>query len=308
MGVLRKSCRAAARAAVGQGTRLLHVGSTRAHSRAHHRSARWASSPHSATCSRTAAPTPHTQPSPASTSVLRRTCAGLSGAPVGRPSDVVHSGTVSPARVVGRASTSPPVGVPSGAVHSAGTGTRVRGDASTGATASAVTTTGTCRRSSACWRATAARSDRTAVPTASTTGTESSTTSTTTTRDTNSTVWLVRLSGPEPSVNRRTPQARGPDRGTRAASPRTGHHPRRDRRVIGRPRTCSAALVVVYTSTVSRHILAGVTKRLVDIDDADLDAAREALSTSTIKETVGRALREAAASAARRREVERLLD
>jgi Arc/MetJ family transcription regulator len=52
----------------------------------------------------------------------------------------------------------------------------------------------------------------------------------------------------------------------------------------------------------------GVTKRLVDIDDADLDAAREALSTSTIKETVGRALREAAASAARRREVERLLD
>ncbi len=51
-----------------------------------------------------------------------------------------------------------------------------------------------------------------------------------------------------------------------------------------------------------------MTKRLVDIDDADLDAAREALSTSTLKETVGRALREAAASAARRREVERLLD
>jgi len=51
-----------------------------------------------------------------------------------------------------------------------------------------------------------------------------------------------------------------------------------------------------------------VTKRLVEIDDADLDAARAALSTSTIKETVGRALREAAASAARRREVERLLD
>jgi beta-glucosidase/6-phospho-beta-glucosidase/beta-galactosidase len=43
-------------------------------------------------------------------------------------------------------------------------------------------------------------------------------------------------------------------------------------------------------------------------DDADLDAARAALSTSTIKDTVGRALREAAASAARRREVERLLD
>jgi Arc/MetJ family transcription regulator len=56
------------------------------------------------------------------------------------------------------------------------------------------------------------------------------------------------------------------------------------------------------------YILVVVTKRLVDIDDADLDAARLALSTSTIKETVARALREAAASAARRREVERLLD
>jgi hypothetical protein len=56
------------------------------------------------------------------------------------------------------------------------------------------------------------------------------------------------------------------------------------------------------------HILVPVTKRLVEIDDADLDAARAALSTSTIRETVGRALREAAASAARRREVERLLD
>ena len=55
-------------------------------------------------------------------------------------------------------------------------------------------------------------------------------------------------------------------------------------------------------------MLVVVTKRLVDIDDADLDAARLALSTSTIKETVARALREAAASAARRREVERLLD
>ncbi len=51
-----------------------------------------------------------------------------------------------------------------------------------------------------------------------------------------------------------------------------------------------------------------MTQRLVDIDDGDLQAAREALSTSTIEETVGRALREAAASVARRREVERLLD
>lgn len=49
-----------------------------------------------------------------------------------------------------------------------------------------------------------------------------------------------------------------------------------------------------------------MTKRLVDIDDADLDAAREALETSTIKETVATALREAVAAAARRREIERL--
>jgi hypothetical protein len=49
-----------------------------------------------------------------------------------------------------------------------------------------------------------------------------------------------------------------------------------------------------------------MTKRLVEIDDSDLRAAQEALATRTIKETVARALREAAANAARRREVERL--
>ena len=49
-----------------------------------------------------------------------------------------------------------------------------------------------------------------------------------------------------------------------------------------------------------------VTKRLVDIDDTDLDAARVALQTSSIKETVATALREAVAAAARRREIERL--
>ena len=49
-----------------------------------------------------------------------------------------------------------------------------------------------------------------------------------------------------------------------------------------------------------------MTKRLVDIDDADLAAAREALETSTIKDTVTAALRVAAAQAARRREIERL--
>lgn len=66
------------------------------------------------------------------------------------------------------------------------------------------------------------------------------------------------------------------------------------------PRRIYESLVRVYPRPV--------TKRLVEIDDADLDAARAALSTSTIRETIGRALREAAASAARRREVERLLD
>lgn len=49
-----------------------------------------------------------------------------------------------------------------------------------------------------------------------------------------------------------------------------------------------------------------MTKRSVDIDDSDLDAAREALATSSISETVRRAPREAAAAAARRREIERL--
>jgi Arc/MetJ family transcription regulator len=50
-----------------------------------------------------------------------------------------------------------------------------------------------------------------------------------------------------------------------------------------------------------------VTKRLVDLDDADVAAAREALGTKTLKDTVTKALKEASASAARRREVERLV-
>lgn len=49
-----------------------------------------------------------------------------------------------------------------------------------------------------------------------------------------------------------------------------------------------------------------MTKRLIDIDDADLQAAQEALATTTMKDTVRAALREAAAAAARRREIERL--
>jgi Arc/MetJ family transcription regulator len=50
-----------------------------------------------------------------------------------------------------------------------------------------------------------------------------------------------------------------------------------------------------------------MTKRLVDLDDADVAAAREALGTKTLKDTVTQALKEASASAARRREVERLV-
>jgi Arc/MetJ family transcription regulator len=49
-----------------------------------------------------------------------------------------------------------------------------------------------------------------------------------------------------------------------------------------------------------------MTKRLVDIDDATLASARTALGTSTIKETVHRALTEAVAADRRRRMVERL--
>ena len=43
-----------------------------------------------------------------------------------------------------------------------------------------------------------------------------------------------------------------------------------------------------------------MTKRLVEVADEDLEAAREALQTTTIRETVTAALRLAAAQAARR--------
>ena len=67
----------------------------------------------------------------------------------------------------------------------------------------------------------------------------------------------------------------------------------------------------VYLDGQSLDILAfgrwsPMTKRLVDIDDSDLQAAQEALATRTIKDTVGQALRDAAAAAARRREIQRL--
>ncbi len=49
-----------------------------------------------------------------------------------------------------------------------------------------------------------------------------------------------------------------------------------------------------------------MTKRLVDIDDDALRAAQEASGHDTIKETVAAGLRELAAVAARRREIERM--
>ena len=102
------------------------------------------------------------------------------------------------------------------------------------------------------------------------------------------------------------PAGTAPSSRPRAGSAQQSRHGRADGDVEGDSVTPSGR--GVYTYRAYEYILALVTKRLVEIDDADLDAARAALSTSTIKETVGRALREAAASAARRREVERLLD
>jgi hypothetical protein len=49
-----------------------------------------------------------------------------------------------------------------------------------------------------------------------------------------------------------------------------------------------------------------MTKRLVEIDDADLAAARASGGYLTIKETVAAGLRELAAVNARRAEIERL--
>jgi Arc/MetJ family transcription regulator len=63
-------------------------------------------------------------------------------------------------------------------------------------------------------------------------------------------------------------------------------------------------LAHVYTQP-NPDIYGGLmTKRLVDIDDAALRAAQEASGLATIKETVAAGLRELAAIAARRREIE----
>lgn len=51
----------------------------------------------------------------------------------------------------------------------------------------------------------------------------------------------------------------------------------------------------MYTPT-SRVYTQTVTKRLIDVDDVALDAARAELGTRTIKDTVNEALRRAAAA------------
>ncbi|MBN9608446.1 MAG: hypothetical protein BGO26_19585 [Actinobacteria bacterium 69-20] len=50
-----------------------------------------------------------------------------------------------------------------------------------------------------------------------------------------------------------------------------------------------------------------MSKTLIDVDDHALAAAAEALHTATKKDTVNAALREAAALAARRRDLHRLI-
>lgn len=49
-----------------------------------------------------------------------------------------------------------------------------------------------------------------------------------------------------------------------------------------------------------------MAKTLIDIDDEYLDAAQQALGTTTKKDTVNAALRQVAALAARRRDLHRL--
>jgi Arc/MetJ family transcription regulator len=51
-----------------------------------------------------------------------------------------------------------------------------------------------------------------------------------------------------------------------------------------------------------------MTKTLIDIDDDELARAQQALRTATKKDTVNRALSEATALAARRRDLERLIE
>lgn len=55
------------------------------------------------------------------------------------------------------------------------------------------------------------------------------------------------------------------------------------------------------------HILVAM-ERLIDVDDACLEAARQRLGTSTIKETINAALRQAADAAPSPKELDAALD
>jgi Arc/MetJ family transcription regulator len=49
-----------------------------------------------------------------------------------------------------------------------------------------------------------------------------------------------------------------------------------------------------------------MTKTLIDVDDGELAAAQQVLGTTTKKDTINAALREVTATAARRRDLQRL--
>jgi Arc/MetJ family transcription regulator len=92
-----------------------------------------------------------------------------------------------------------------------------------------------------------------------------------------------------PNVRRRTP-----------VGGRTSSFPCRGRKKAGKGGASG-----IYNYGIYVYALL-MTKRLVDIDDDLLERARRTLGTGTMKETVNRALEEAAAAELRRRHAERL--
>lgn len=74
--------------------------------------------------------------------------------------------------------------------------------------------------------------------------------------------------------------------------------------------TCErSAKAGIYSEGIGIYIVeARMTKTLIDIDDDELARAQQALRTVTKKDTVNRALSEATALAARRRDLERLIE
>lgn len=62
-----------------------------------------------------------------------------------------------------------------------------------------------------------------------------------------------------------------------------------------------------FAARESAHILVNM-ERMIDVDDACLEAARQRLGTSTIKDTVNAALRQAADAAPSPKELDAALD